>query len=99
MTMPWKPPKENAELKSILRKSLKDIKGKDDKADLLTSIRGDYMYVEIFWNTELLYEESEEVPDGEFDDVRLENKLLKRLINKLICLSVQRQILAKGLLP
>jgi hypothetical protein len=57
------------------------------------------MYVEIFWNTELLYEESEEVPDGEFDDVRLENKLLKRLINKLICLSVQRQILAKGLLP
>lgn len=80
---------DNKEIKGIINRAIEDLKLKhyifeSPKIDFMTSIRLGIMYVELYVNGKCFVEVSEELPDGTFDDVEIEKRLLIGFITELM---------------
>jgi hypothetical protein len=72
--------------------AIKELESKDNTIDFVTSIRGDKMYVEVYYNQKLLIQENSGVLPDSFDDVLEEMILIKRLY-KNVCKLVLNDII------
>jgi len=85
--------KDNKDLKDLIDQALRDFNIFESYViERLTSIRGGRMYVEIIKDKEVLYEDSVELPDGEFDDVKLERELLTDMLVSLIVDGIETRV-------
>lgn len=90
--MPWTEPKENKDLKDIVRRSFDYINAAIDiRYELLTSIRGEYMYVELNQDGMCIAQTERKLPNEEFDDVKMERELLEELITELIVDGIEQR--------